>query len=375
MVAHAVAHVHMGWLASLRQPELALAWPLAEWQRVVPLARRTRLLARLAEGLSDRGLLDQVPLQPRRHLLADQCLSRWRMLQLRWTLAHVESALAGAPYPTVLLKGTAYLAQGLPIAAGRLPSDLDLLVPRAHLEDAQARLFAADWAEQPMDAHDRKYYHDWSHEVPPMTHPQTQVELDLHHNILPPVAHVPIDAALLLADCVPSGWPHWQVLSPVDQVLHSAAHLFFDADLRDRLRDLVDLDGLLRHFPAQWPGNEFWTVLCARADQLGLQEPLALALHFCQRWLSTPVPAPVVAHGRRVGPGHLQRAWLLPALATAMAPGDTSMLPGWRVSVSARLLQMRYHLRRMPLEMLVPHLWHKWRRAAAPMGGGGSGTA
>ncbi len=32
------------------EPELALDWTLAEWERVVRLARRLRLLARLAEG-------------------------------------------------------------------------------------------------------------------------------------------------------------------------------------------------------------------------------------------------------------------------------------------------------------------------------------
>ena len=354
----------MDWLAAMREPERALAWSLPQWQRTLALARRTRLLARLAEGLSERNLLDQVPQQPRMHLLAEQRLSRWRMLQLRWTLAHVESALAEADYPRVLLKGTAYLAQGLPIAAGRLPSDLDILVPRAQLADAQQRLMAAGWAETPMDEHDRHHYHVLSHEVPPMTHPQTEVELDLHHNILPPVGHVQIDGDLLLADCVPSGRPGWHVFGPVDQVLHSASHLFFDADMRDRLRDLVDLDGLLRHFAAQQGDERFWAALVARAAQLGLEEPLALALHFCQRWLSTPVPPQVVAQVRRIGPAWWHRAWLLPALAQVLSPGDTEGLPKAGRAACARLLQARYHWRRMPLPVLLPHLWHKLRQAS-----------
>jgi hypothetical protein len=31
-------------------------------------------------------------------------------------------------------------------------------------------------------------------------------------------------------------------------VLHSATHLFYDGELNHGLRDLVDLDDLLRHF-------------------------------------------------------------------------------------------------------------------------------
>ena len=59
------------------------------------------------------------------------------------------------------------MAQGLPIAAGRLPSDLDILVPRTALPAAQNSLAAAGWRTVDMDEHDRLYYEDWSHEVPP----------------------------------------------------------------------------------------------------------------------------------------------------------------------------------------------------------------
>ena len=73
--------------------------------------------------------------------------------------------MATPPYPRVLLKGAAYIGQDLPIAAGRLPSDLDILVPQAHLPDAQARLTQAGWNAVALDDHDRRYYYEWSHEV------------------------------------------------------------------------------------------------------------------------------------------------------------------------------------------------------------------
>ena len=74
----------------------------------------------------------------------------------------------------------------LPIAAGRLPSDLDILVPRAHLGEAQSRLRDIGWVEPALDEHDRRYYLQWSHELPPMQHAEYSVELDVHHHILPP---------------------------------------------------------------------------------------------------------------------------------------------------------------------------------------------
>ncbi len=107
---------------------------------------------------------------------------------------------------------------------------------QAHLPDAQARLLAAGWQVLELDEHDRRYYREWSHEVPPLRHPQHRMELDLHHNILPPVARTRVDADVLLARLQPSKWPDWQVLHPVDQVLHSAAHFSWISEARDRVR-------------------------------------------------------------------------------------------------------------------------------------------
>ncbi len=348
----------LAWLQALRQPQLALHWPLSEWERVVRLARRLRLLARLAEGLLAAGLMDRVPPQARRHLIAEQRLSRWRTASMLWTLERVATMLGDTGYPRVLLKGAAYIGQDLPIAAGRLPSDLDILVPRLDLPDAQARLTQAGWKAVALDEHDRRYYYEWSHEVPPMSHPLLGMELDLHHNILPPVARTHVDAEALLERLRPSKWPSWQVLDPADQVLHSAAHLFFDSEMRDRIRDLVDLDGLFRHFGAQ---AGFLSQLPLRARSLGLEEPLALACHFCVRWFGTPFPSDVLKSITQAGPGPVRRAWLLPLLATVLEPTEPDDAAPLRQDLAALVLLARHHRQRMPMRLLLPHLWHKLR--------------
>ncbi len=156
----------------------------------------------------------------------------------------------------------------------------------------------------------------------------------------------------------PSKWPEWQVLDPADQVLHSAAHLFFDSEMRDRLRDLVDLDGLFRHFGAQ-PG--FLSQLPLRARALGLEEPLALASHFCVRWFSTPFPSDVLKSITEIGPSSTRRAWLLPVLAAALEPAEPDDAAPLRQNLAALVLLARYHRQRMPMRLLLPHLWHKLR--------------
>ncbi len=351
----------LAWVQAIREPAQAVAWTLPQWQRVVRLSRRLRLLGRLAESQIGAGHLPRLPAVVAGVLRAEARYAQAQGGALRWALERIGHALDAAPYPCVLLKGAAYMGQGLAIGAGRLPSDVDILVPQRHIAEAQARLQAAGWAEMEMDAQDQVYYRQWSHEVPPMRHPLHGLELDLHHNILPPIAHPRVDADRLLARLQPSIWPRWQVLHPQDQLLHSAAHLFHDAELRDRLRDLVDLDGLLRHF-GRTPA--FWDGLAARAEQLGLTQALALACHFTQRWLQTPLPAGLRQQLQAAAPaglGRIGRHLLHGALAAVLNPTEPDELPPLSQGFAAQALLARHHHGRLPLRLLVPHLWRKAR--------------
>jgi len=191
-----------------------------------------------------------------------------------------------------------------------------------------------------------------------MRHPAHSLELDLHHNILPPVARLRVDAALLLARAQPSVWPGWHVFSPVDQILHSATHLFQDPELTDRVRDLVDLDALCR---MQAIRGDFWEDLTARARELGLGGPLWLALSFLRAWFDTPVPPSALQALADLGPGPLQRLWLLPALSASLTPAQPDETPAFGSRLGARVVLTRYHLGRMPLRLLLPHALHKLR--------------
>lgn len=354
----ASAPPHLAWLGALHEPHRVLAWALNDWEDVVRIARRLRLLGRLAHCVDNAGLTSRLPELVQRHLLAELRLSRWRLKALNWTMRQVAQQLAGADYPRVLLKGGAYVAQDLLIAQGRLPSDLDIMVPRYAIADAQRRLGEQGWHEVALDAHDRRYYHEWSHETPPMRNALFGMELDLHHNILPPVARTTVDASRLFTDCRPTGAGAWNVLSAVDQVLHAAAHLFLDSELRDRVRDVVDIDGLMRHHANQ---TDFWPDLIARADTLGLMEPLQLALRVSRGWMQTPVPASTLHVLSKHPISPLRQRWLLPMLDAAMTPSHPARPPERGQRLAALGVLFRYHRQRMPLRLLVPHLWHKMR--------------
>ncbi len=351
------------WLGALADPAEVKSWDLEQWQYVMRMSRRMRLFGRLAEGVNQAGLDAILPTVVRSHLLGEQRRSRARLRALRWVISQVTQALEIVDVPKVLLKGAAYVVQGLPIAQGRLPSDVDILVPKSAIYEVQRRLLDHDWLETVLDEHDQRYYREWSHEMPPMRNARFELELDLHHAILPPVARTKVATEVLLDRLTPSGLPGWHVLCPADQVLHSAAHLFFESELQDRARDLIDIDGLIRHFDVH---PEFWDDVMDRAVCLTLVEPLFLALRLCTAWLDTPVPKKIRAQLDRSGPGPLRRAWLLPMMESALTSvgPDDCETSGHRMAALGVLLQ--YHLWRMPMHLLIPHLWHKSTRRPAP---------
>ena len=72
-------------------------------------------------------------------------LAEQQQRAVRWELVQLSRTLAGLDGPVLLLKGAAYAAAGLPPAAGRLFTDIDLLVPKAQIDATEAALMLAGW--------------------------------------------------------------------------------------------------------------------------------------------------------------------------------------------------------------------------------------
>jgi len=261
---------------------------------------------------------------------------------IRFELDRTLRALRGLDVPIVLLKGAAYVLGGLDAGRGRFVGDLDVLVPRAHLETVEQRLIEHGWVSAELEPYDERYYRQWTHELPPLQHPERETPIDLHHTIVPLTSRTRPDAQALLRDTVALEDPRLRVLGPADMVLHSAVHLFNDV-VGMPLRDLVDQDALLREF-GERPG--FWDALVAHAGQHGLERPLYYLLRQTRRVLGTPVPDPVWRSVERFGPSLPVRA-AMDALLERTFAGS---------SFAAGVLALRAHWLRMPPALLVRHL-------------------
>lgn len=349
-------------LWALKHPERLPALDVPTWELLIRQARRADVLARVAARLQARGLLEAVPTAPRAHLQTALTLAQAQSGEVRREAALICAALGQLDIPLIFLKGAAYVLAGLPAAEGRLFSDTDILVPRQSIPAVEGHLMMHGWMGGHHDAYDQHYYRVWMHELPPMEHVQRHTVLDVHHNILPLTTRHPPDAALLLRDARRvESCPGASVLAPPDMVLHSMTHLFHNDDLSHGLRDLSDLDALLRHFCAL-PG--FWNQLLARAEALGLQRSLHYGAWATQQFFDTPMPADFAACCRAMGPTWPLSAWM-PALwrRGLRTPHASAALRGTGLAQLA--LTLRAHWLRMPPLMLARHLSVKaWKRLA-----------
>lgn len=344
--------------ALLREPERAPTLPIRELDLALRVARRVKLLGRLAERLQRRDLLGSLPPAAREQLESALVVVGARARAARWELDCLVRALrSDGDIAIVVLKGTAYLLAGLPNAAGRVFADVDLLFPEALLAEAERRLTARGWRGTKLSPYDQHYYREWTHELPPLVHEEREVEADLHHNIVPRTGRLKPPAAELLAATVAIEGTPFRRLADADLVLHSMTHLMFDSELADALRELVDIDELLRHFSAQ--DSLFWQRLWERAERLDLARPAFYALRYAHALLGTPIPESVLQRSWRGAPPS-PVVWLMDRLVPRALYPQHPDAPS-RAAAAARFwLYVRSLWIRMPPLLLARHLSYKF---------------
>jgi len=345
-------------LRSLLFPTDTRQFSLRQWNSLLQSARRNGLMSRLAARTDEAGLLGEAPAKARQQMRAASIGAESSQTAVRFEVNRVLRALADLDVPLVLMKGSAYVHAALPAARGRFVGDVDLMVPRDRIDEVERRLVDCGWAASELDDYDQRYYREWTHEIPPLQHPERDTPLDVHHTIVPLTSRVRPDAAALFAASLPLADPRLRVLAPADMVLHSGVHLFND-EVGSPLRDLFDLHDLLGHFGSS-PG--FWDELLERSRLHGLQRPLYYLLRYTSRHLGTPIP-PHIARAADTGRPSL----LLGVLMDWIFDRRFKPIPEGGPSAAVALANLAHYLRahwlRMPPRLLFRHLSVKAARA------------
>ena len=339
----------------LRNPEASISLSLADWDLLLRQARSSNLLARIHSILKKQNLIELVPPKPREHLEWTRVIAERQIKAVHWEVTMIRKALANLG-PIILLKGAAYVMAKLPPAQGRLFSDIDILVPKEILNEVEAALMLQGWATTHHDAYDQRYYRRWMHELPPMRHSKRSSVIDVHHAILPETAAVhPSPEKLRTSARFLDGYNDLKILCPADMVLHSATHLFNESELDNGLRDLVDIDSLLRHFDNL---SSFWAELVERAKELELTRALFYSLRYTTRILQTPVP-PSTMKAIEIGrPNQFMLAIMDELFMRALMPNHISC-SDWLTNIAKKGLYVRGNWLRMPPLLLARHLFHK----------------
>jgi hypothetical protein len=320
---------------SLTHPETALTLSTDEWTALLTMAKAERLAGSLAHRLGGLALLPET----KRVLSAAMANAETGRTHALWEAEMARRAIGGA---VLLMKGTAFVAAGLDAGQGRLIGDLDILVSAEDLKSTEDALLAAGWEWVKSDPYDDEYYRRWMHELPPLIHRDRDRMIDVHHTILPPTARPTPDASALITASIALK-DGLRVLCPEDMIVHAAAHLLADGDLAGGLRNLWDIDRLLREFDDE----SFAERLASRAKLHGLSRETRCALRLSKHLFATPIAPDALRYADRI---YLARL-------TARDGWGRETRPLLRLA-----FYIRSHWLRMPPFMLARHLLTKWRK-------------
>jgi hypothetical protein len=350
----------------LNDPDVLLRLRPGELDLVLRVLRRLRMLGSVAHGVRHER---SDCLSPRAidQLASAKLLSDARARIARWELDRIAWALDDLPasVPLIALKGAAYLLADVPNARGRLFADIDLMVPEAYLGEVEGKLLERGWKAEKLSAYDDRYYRRWRHELPPLTHAERGVELDLHHNIWMRAGRLRSPATSLIEAARPVNGTRFHVLAPIDMTLHAMVHLF-SGEMGGTLRELMDVDRLLRHHAAAEPN--FWEDFWPRAVALRLTRPAFYGLRYAREIFGTPIPAQFMTTSRPHGPGAAVLA-LMDTLVPVTLLSSTPVRQPRSLSWARMLLYVRSHWLRMPAGLLAWHSLNKlWARVARSSG-------
>ncbi len=298
LLAHALAN-------PARLPFLALD----EWNRLLRYARRSELLARVASQAFGHQAGGHLPHAAREPLEQAQQISGALREQRHTDLLALMQVVAPIGIELVALKGTAHWLCDITVTNDRQFAELDVWAgPQSGLQ-FEAALLGQGWLRAETQPGMRVGVERW---LGPVDAAQRVPVLNVHADALSAAPFGRFGLGLQWAARLPvADAAGLHVPAPTDMVLCAVAQLFRGPVGNHGLRDLSDIDMLLRRFGSQ-PG--FWTDLLERADLLCLSWSLRFALRQAQRLLGTPVPS-AVHDAMRIGApprwlsGLMNRLW------------------------------------------------------------------
>ncbi len=242
-----------------------------QWQALAGLAETNRLSPLLRRNVQISGCSALLPESVRSEI--DQACQWHSLYGLRQTVAlkRLWEALAGAGFHPLLLKGVALAHRDYPDQSLRPMRDVDLLLPTAEAERAQAFLIAhekyrlAPWAGN--------YGVEYNHQLPELQDIEFELTIEIHHRInARNWAQEPLLVEMLReeATVLPILGMPIAVPSARTNFLHLVEHATLHHTFENGPLTLADLHFLATRNPLDWDWIE------SAAERLGLTNSLRL---------------------------------------------------------------------------------------------------
>ena len=334
-------------LSLLAKPEQCLQLSLSQWQQLIWVLREAKLLSALSAAVKRGGIEHKLPSYAYHHLQSAWVYAERQALQVRYECSQLQQLLSNAGITPLFLKGAAYTLAGTLNCKGRICNDLDVLVAKADLANAEALLQQHGWRTDKLSDYDERYYRQWSHEIPPMVHIHRGTVLDLHHNLYLPISGRAADMQQFFTLVQPADNAAL-VLMPAAMVLHSIIHLFTNEDTQSSLRDLWDLHLLI----SQFSQDAFWQQLTKLAQDTGFTTELRFCLAALQHYLASALDELTLQYGHQLAD---KSFWSTNVMLPALVPGHPYTC-GWRNHLAKQMVYLRGHWIKMPARILCKHL-------------------
>jgi len=326
---------------------------LKQWENIIHVLREVNLLAACYFRLKKEDKLTLLPSFALKHMKSAAVYSSRQSEQVLFECKLLQKILDAENISSVFLKGASYTLRKSKNSAGRVYSDIDLLVAKNEISKAEQALAKHAWCTKKVSEYDNNYYREWSHEIPPMFNIHRGTVLDLHHNILLPISGREVNVELLTENCQVID-DKYTVLSHAATILHSIVHLIINEDVSNGYRDILDITTLIKENDSP----EFWQEITSLSSKLGFNNELYLALSLSQKYASLTIPDNVWLSFEEQKDNSKLNFLLNYVYYFALQPHSPA-IQTLRHKVAISIAYILGHLQKMPLKILIPHLLTK----------------
>lgn len=334
-----------------KKPLKTKALSLSQWQKIILVLRHHQLLARYYQRFVQTGVFDFLPEYCRHHFINGDVIAQNQKIQVEFEAKELVDALKGRVEYLIFLKGAGYSLSDHPVGNGRVYSDIDVLVDKPSIVNVERQLLHHGWMPESVSDYDDKYYRKWAHEIPPMRQSKRGTIIDIHHNIVPPISGRAPNVSALIEEVIHTN-DGYAILTPAAMTLHSIVHLFFNEDMKNGYRDLIDI----HMFMSKDADKNYWQTLLKLAQDTGFEYELFLACRYVTRIFDTEVPDYITVALAKCEPRNIK---LLDFMFTkVLTPVHPYASPSFFLMAEFFIL-VRGHFLKMPAHILIYHLISK----------------